>query len=332
MTQKPLPPGILYTFLDKQPHPVLYYTPVYDKQHSNIIDFEITYCNYEAAFEYDYTPDELLGERVLTLAHADAGTKQALYQQLLQAYESTETFEFTYYNAHLDKYFRTKRFRVEDGVLSVSKNVTTEIRERAEREQQETLSNLILNSSLNAWFTANALQDAEGRVIDFVITRINPAFTRIIGLNEDAVIGKEFLKLFPSSREHGVFDLNRRVFETGHAEQMQIFYQGEGLQSWYDVSVTKLGTAGILVNFSDITESRKALEEIKHKNNLLDNILQHSASGISVTRVIRNKAGEVVDGITILANDAAFAYTGIPKELYFSKTAVELDPNIRQSA
>lgn len=332
MTQNPLPPGILYTFLDKQPHPVLYYTPVYEKQSANIIDFEIAYCNHEAAFEYDYTPAELLGERVLSLAHADTNTKQALYQQLLQAYASTETFEFTYYNAHLDKYFRTKRFRVEDGVLSVSKNVTTEIRERTEREQQETLSNLILNSSLNAWFTADALLDDEGRVQDFVITRINPAFTRIIGLTDDAVVGKQYLKLFPSAREYGAFALNQRVFETGKAEQMQLFYRGEGLQAWYEVSVTKLGDAGILVNFSDITESRKALEEIQHKNKLLDNILQHSASGISVTRVIRNKKGEVVDGITILANDAAFTYTGIPKDLYFNKTAVELDPNIRQSA
>lgn len=311
---------------------MLYYTPVYDKPNTNIIDFEIAYCNQEAAFEYDYTPAQLSGERVLSLAHADANTKQALFQQLLQAYTSTETFEFTYYNAHLDKYFRTKRFRVEDGVLSVSKNVTTEIRERTEKEEQETLSNLILNSSLNAWFTADALLDAEGRVFDFVITRINPAFTRIIGLTEDAVVGKQYLKLFPSSREHGIFDVNRRVYETGLSEQKQVFYRGEGLQAWYEVSVTKLGSVGILVNFSDITESRKALEEVQHKNKLLDNILQHSASGISVTRMIRNEAGDVVDGITILANDAAVAYTGIPKQLYFTKTAVELEPNIRESA
>ncbi len=309
----------------------MYYIPVFGEPQSNIIDFEVAYCNYEAAYEYNYTVEELIGERVRSLTNADESTKQALFQQLLQVYENSDSFEFTYFNSLLGKYFRTKRFRVEDGVLSVSKNITTEIQERKEREQQTALSDLILNSSLNAWFTANALMDENGSVEDFVITRINPAFTRIIGLGEDAVVGKQYLKLFPSSKEHGVFDLNKRVFESGKAERMQMSYRGEGLNAWYDVSVTKLGNAGILVNFADITESRNALKEIQHKNKLLDNILQHSANGISVTRVIRNKKGEVVDGITILANDAAVAYTGIPKDLYFSKTAVELEPNIRQS-
>jgi PAS domain S-box-containing protein len=331
MTRKPLPAEILYSFLDKQPHPIIYYTPIYDGGASTIIDFEITYCNEEAAFEYDYTQAEITGERVSSLAHADDATKTALHQQLLQAYESTENLEFTYYNAHLKKYFCTKRFRVEGGVLSVSKNVTTEVRERAEREQQETLSNLILNSSLNAWFTANAVLNKDGQLEDFVITRINPAFTRIVGLDEEAVVGKHYLKLFPSSREHGVYDINQRVYETGRGEQLQLLYRGEGLDAWYEVSVTKLGEIGILVNFSDITVSRKALEEIQHKNKLLDNILQHSASGISVTRVIRNKQGDVVDGMAILANDAAIAYTGISREVYFNKTAVELEPNILQS-
>ena len=331
MTQKPLSTEVLYSFLDNQPHPVLYYTPIYGEQHANIIDFEVAYCNYEAAHEYAYTVEELRRERVRSLTNADENTKEALFQQLLQVFENADNIEFTYFNSLLGKYFRTKRSRIEDGVLSVSKNITAEILERKEREQQTALSDLILNSSLNAWFTANAMVNKQGCVHDFIITRINPAFTRIIGLDEAAVVGKQFLKLFPSSKEHGVFDLNRRVFQTGKAEQMQMAYRGEGLNAWYDVSVTKLGNEGILVNFADITESRKALEEIHHKNKLLDNILQHSANGISVTRVIRNKKGEVVDGITILANDAAVAYTGIPKDLYLSRTAVELEPNIRQS-
>jgi len=63
----------------------------------------------------------------------------------------------------------------------------------------------------------------------------------------------------------------------------------------------------------------------------LNNILLNSSNGISVTEMMRNKEGNIVDAVTILANDAAVKFTGLSREIYLSKTAKEIDPNILES-
>lgn len=77
-----------------------------------------------------------------------------------------------------------------------------------------------------------------------------------------------------------------------------------------------------------VVEGTTALQEHQH---LLNNIMTNSSNGISVTEMVRNEKGEVIDALTILANDAAITLTGLPKEIYFSKKATELDPLILQS-
>ncbi|WP_018615333.1 PAS domain-containing protein [Segetibacter koreensis] len=72
--------------------------------------------------------------------------------------------------------------------------------------------------------------------------------------------------------------------------------------------------------------------ELEDQKNLLDNILKNSSNGISVTEMIRNERGEIYDANTILANASAVKYVGLPEDIYLSKTAVELDPNILNSS
>ena len=68
--------------------------------------------------------------------------------------------------------------------------------------------------------------------------------------------------------------------------------------------------------------------QIEEHRNLLDSILKNSSNGISVSKVLRNNTGEVIDALTILANDAAVNYIGLPRDIYLSKTATEIEPNI----
>src|SRR5438309_1643140 len=249
----------------------------------------------------------------------------------MEVYTSGKTSENTYFNSDLKKYFHVRRSKVAEGVLSIANNVTSQIREREEKEKEAMISRLVLDSSLNSWFSCEVVEDDSGRIKDFVITSINPRFTQMVGLSDEQVIGKTFLTLFPSSKDNGVFDLHLRVFQTGKTEHQQMYYSGDGLDAWYEVAVSKLGEKSLLINFDDVTAQKNSIREIEEKNILLDNILFCSANGISVTKVMRDETGKVVDGRTILANDAAVKYTGLPKEIYLSKTAVEIEPNIVQS-
>jgi len=193
------------------------------------------------------------------------------------------------------------------------------------------LAELILESSLSAIFAAKAVRDAQGKISDFIITRINKAFTAIVGYSPEEAEGKRYLSLFPSTLHNGMFQTNCEVVETGIAHREQIYYKDLRIAGWYDVSLSKMGDDELLGVFIDITKQKTSFLQLQEQKNLTDNILKHSANGISVTKVIRNEKNEVVDGWTIVANEAAAQMIGIPREIYLSKTATQIEPNILQS-
>jgi signal transduction histidine kinase len=78
-------------------------------------------------------------------------------------------------------------------------------------------------------------------------------------------------------------------------------------------------------------EEKRTKQQLEEQKTLLDNILVHSSNGISVARVLRNEDGKVVDVLTILANDAAVRYVGLPRDLYLSKRATEIEPAVIDS-
>ena len=193
------------------------------------------------------------------------------------------------------------------------------------------LAEAVLNTSLNGIIACEAIRNADGKIIDLEIILVNKAFTDILGLAEAEVVGKRYLSIFPSSKNNGMFDLNCRVIETGESTKQEYFYKDTTLEGWYQVSISKFGDDGLLTTFIDISEHKRNFDQLERQKTLLDNILEHSANGISVTEVIRNEKGEVIDGRTILANEAAVRFIGVPREIYLSKTATEIEPNILQS-
>jgi PAS domain S-box-containing protein len=193
------------------------------------------------------------------------------------------------------------------------------------------LAESVLNTSINGVLACEAIRNTNGQIIDLEIILINKAFTEILGFTEEEVIGKRYLSVFPSSKGNGMFDVNCKVIETGKTDKVEYFYKDTALEGWYQVSLSKFGENGLLATFIDISEYKRNFMELEQQRSLLGNILAYSANGISVTEIIRNDEGKVVDGRTLLANDAAVEFVGIPKEVYLTRTATEIEPNILQS-
>jgi PAS domain S-box-containing protein len=193
------------------------------------------------------------------------------------------------------------------------------------------LAEAVLSTSINGVLACEAIRNSKGQIIDLEIVLINRAFTQILGLTEAEVIGKRYLSVFPSSKSNGMFDVNCQVIETGKTDNLEYFYKDTGLEGWYQVSISKFGENSLLATFLDISEYKRNFVQLEQQKTLLDNILLHSANGISVTEIIRDENGKVVDGRTLLANDAAVQLLGVPKEIYLTKRATEIEPNILQS-
>jgi PAS domain S-box-containing protein len=99
--------------------------------------------------------------------------------------------------------------------------------------------------------------------------------------------------------------------------------------SWYGTSVDIHEKKQLEFHLEE--KVRERTEQLESKNKVLDNVLQYSSNGITVSEMVRDDSGNVVDAMTILANDAAVKFSGIPKDLYLTKPASVFDPNIISS-
>lgn len=134
-------------------------------------------------------------------------------------------------------------------------------------------------------------------------------------------------------------DLGARIME----EMKSVFYSGKKLETdlynpilnkYARIMRTKL-RGGVLTVVQERTEEFRIIKQLEEKTKqlqdrelLLNNLLQYSPAGISITEVIRNEAGVPVDGRTVLVNKAAAQYLMVPREELLAKKTTALDPDI----
>lgn len=125
------------------------------------------------------------------------------------------------------------------------------------------------------------------------------------------------------------------VYQTGKKSEVNIY--NPALNKQARVLRVKLRN-GVLTVVQDRTEEYRIIQQLEaqagqlqEQKTLLDNLLQHSPAGISITEVIRDEKGNIVDGRTTLGNDLSFEYTGIPRHLSLGKTIREIAPELLQS-
>jgi signal transduction histidine kinase len=70
------------------------------------------------------------------------------------------------------------------------------------------------------------------------------------------------------------------------------------------------------------------MQQLEEQTNFTNSILKNSSGGITVTEVIRNEHGGVIDGKIILANEAAEKLLHITKSDYENKSIAEVEPSI----
>jgi PAS domain S-box-containing protein len=109
------------------------------------------------------------------------------------------------------------------------------------------------------------------------------------------------------------------------ARGVPIFENGV-IVSWYGTSTDITDQKNVEQQLEETVRGRT--QEVEQKESLLQSILKNSTNGISVSRLVFNDKREVIDAQTILANDAAVKYAGLPKDDYLTKPATYFDPNI----
>ncbi|MFL5810802.1 MAG: ATP-binding protein [Flavisolibacter sp.] len=175
------------------------------------------------------------------------------------------------------------------------------------------------------------------QITDFEFGYSNEKGLRYLNMTKEQFYGYR-LSNTPSLTE----DLRKKFFEemvmvytSGNISESTVF--NPALDKHARILRSKLRD-GVLTVVQDITNERRIIKQLEDQSKqlrdqktLLDNILEKSSNGISVIEVIRDQNGKVIDALTIMTNDAAVKYVGLPREIFISKKASEIQPAIKQS-
>lgn len=230
----------------------------------------------------------------------------------------------------INRWLFVSTVKLNDGFVVMHTDISELKRSEQSVQEQSVYLNSILNASLNALVVMEAQRDTQGRITDFVYRQVNASFLSFVNRTEAELMGAGMLALFPGTGKD-IFEAYQTVVETGESRHAEVPYTNGAQTYWLDLRIAPLSAGRVVATFADITSRKEAFRQLEEQKKLLDNILRYSSNGIAVSEMIRDTDGRVVDGRTILANEAASQFTGLPLEVYLSKTARELDPNIIDS-
>ena len=124
--------------------------------------------------------------------------------------------------------------------------------------------------------------DDEGKPTDFVFLQVNEAFERISGLTRRQVIGKRASRVSPEMKVTNpeLFQTYLRVSSSGKSEEFEVFIKP--YECWRHVSVYSPKKGYFALVFEDITERKKAENELKQRYNFLESLGENVNAGLAI--------------------------------------------------
>jgi PAS domain S-box-containing protein len=298
--------------LDHLLEPVVLYLPVWSETQEphTIIDFEVGYVNQEAVEKFNIRKEQLLSQQVFNTVYKDSTLKASWFNLLLQVYETGRKAEKRYYDPTTEQHYNLLCTRVGQGILTMARDITREVQAKKEKEQQAGFIASMLDATINGLFALEAVRDADGTIIDFRFLKVNETFARIMGKKEEEVVGRSYSAMLPLAKANGLFNLKCQVIETGGTIVKEVFYEGDGIDKWYLIAITKLGEDGVVETVTDITDSKRAKEEVERLAKRFEAVISTSHSGIQTFKPIYNEQGEIVDFRMCIVNQTIGTYIG----------------------
>ncbi|UOQ69718.1 PAS domain-containing protein [Hymenobacter volaticus] len=117
----------------------------------------------------------------------------------------------------------------------------------------------MLEASLTGLALYSPLCDEQGRLVDFRIDLLNPTAQRI--LQQPARPTGTYLQYYPHTLATGVFAFHRDAFESSAPARMNVNYQADGLDNYFQLSARRVGQ-GLLVSFTDTADAARTEVEL----------------------------------------------------------------------
>lgn len=290
-----------------QPESAIWVKPVWDNSEVSgapkIVDFEFHYCNPTSEKLTGQPRDQIVGKCILENKLPDPGASQLIFDQCLQVYNSGHILEYSYFSTSLEKYLSLTRIKVRGGVLTTARNRTEEYNTKVKKEEQERLLNSIIENSPYGICLYESVRDDNRNIIDFKLRLCNEKSSEITALSLDQLHTMSVKELMKMRGQSGYLEIGIKVVETGEPYYME--YYSTARSQWLGFSFVKFED-GYLLNYIDITITKRYEQEAKYNAEELNAIFNGSLSGVYSAKLIRDPNNSVTDLIFVRANEGFY--------------------------
>ncbi len=309
------------------PDAVFYLIPEYRDQ--EICDFRVMFCNSAAEKCFGAPSVEVVGCCILQLERFSDEVKTIAFRQCLEVMEKGQLVEHSRYYPEEGKYISVRRTKVKGGVLNVVSDRTADYFLTQQKNAEAIGFNEILNNSLNGIAALTAVRDDDRFIVDFLITHCNEAARRKLNLPVDAA-GKTLSEADPTFLYTGFFEMFKRTVDYGLPSRREIEADVGGRRVWVLMSLSKLGD-GLVVNLTDISQTKGYEETIKLQANQLNSILDASFEGIAAMKAIRDHNEEIVDFVYIKTNQRFYDLLSGDRTDHIGRYLLQLYPYLKDT-
>jgi PAS domain S-box-containing protein len=194
------------------------------------------------------------------------------------------------------------------------------------RESKDLLQS-VFDTSTNILSVCKSVRNDGQEIVDFAFILTNTACRAFFG---QELAGKNALQVFPNLRTAGIFDMYKKVVETGIPLDTEVFYNYDGLNNWFRLAATRLPD-GIMLSMKDITQRKLSELEARRQAGLLKTITDTAFGGMALLEAIRDEAGQITDFRYAFANPVKAAFLGLPLSELIGNTLQTLFPAVKQS-
>jgi PAS domain S-box-containing protein len=197
--------------------------------------------------------------------------------------------------------------RREDGCIYALCGISTDITERKRALDEQLAADArfrdLFESMQEGFFLAELIFDNAGEPVDWSFVDVNPAYSRIMGLSREQVIGRTVRELFPGLEDFW-FKAHVGAALSGQHASLEGYVAATG--RYYENHYYSPRPGQFACLFSDITERKRAEEQLR----MLSTAVEQSPGSIVLTdldaRILYvNKAFEEASGYTLRRSAAA---------------------------
>lgn len=167
----------------------------------------------------------------------------------------------------------------------------------------------------------DVLYDSDGNIVDYIITDINPAYEKILGLKRKEVIGQKSTVIYGLNKPP-YLDLYLKAAEKGEPEHLEMYY--EPMDKYFKITATFPEKDKFATFFEDITELKKAEEELKQAHALLEKQVKEHKQELDIIM------DSIADGVIIFDMDGEIVLINRIASKFFEDIGIDSKSNLKE--